>query len=367
MGEVKSNQPISPKRIGIVGTGPASLLKAWFISQRYPESDITLLDSGLQPGGAWYSDHSPGGSEIECGCHIWSYAPVAFNFIEKELGVKLYPMSPPPVFIGKWGSLPYSLKNTLDTYRTFFGKAIRFKFGELSEFNKRPYAHYKPFGKPNKYPKSGSPELIHALLKKLETTDRIKILLNTKLTRLTVNDKVLIESDTQKLEFDHIYLTYVSNLEKADLNGTIYTPQPRQVDYIHFLLQLNKPLCKKISYWRLMNDPIVHRFTDISYQTENREHLILVGIKDKSFHGESSEKLLNYVKDLMLKLKLTDASHQVELIKTHIFPTFYMNRELYAELRNFPKQISVIHSTDLMYGLHYILEEETPHLTQTPK
>lgn len=57
-------------RIAIIGTGPASLLKALFLSASAPDSEITLLDTASVAGGAWYSDQSPAGYEIECGCHI---------------------------------------------------------------------------------------------------------------------------------------------------------------------------------------------------------------------------------------------------------------------------------------------------------
>jgi protoporphyrinogen oxidase len=367
MGDADSSKTSTAKRIAIIGTGPLSLLKAHFLSQKNPSLEITLIDSGSQIGGAWYSDFSPKGHLIECGCHIWSYAPLAYQFIEKELGVKLFDMTPPPIFVGKTTSLPYSLKNTLDTYKTFVKYAFRFKFSALVKNNQKPYIHYKVVGKKNKYPLTGSPELIHSIERLIRENKQIKIILNTRVTEMEIGTQVRLISDQNELLFDQVLLTYVSHIQKLIAPNATLVAAPRQVDYVHFLLSSDQPLQKKLTYWRLMNDPVVHRITDISYQSNHEENLFLVGIKGDAFHAQNENQLFSHVINLMRSLKLISSEQKIERIKTHVFPTFYMDKTIHNALMNYPEKVETIPSTDLMYGLHYLLEAETPHLIKTPK
>lgn len=367
MGDADSSHTSSAKRIAIIGTGPLSLLKAHFLSKKNPSLEITLIDSNSQIGGAWYSDFSPKGHLIECGCHIWSYAPFAYQFIEKELGVKLYDMIPPPIFVGKSASLPYSLKNTIDTYKIFLKDAVRFKFSALRNNYHKPYINYKFFGKKNKYPASGSPELIHAIEKLTHSNPQIKILLNTRVTEMQIGKNVTLISDQKEFVFDQVLLTYVSHIQKLVVPDSTLIAAPRHVDYVHFLISSDQPLKKKLTYWRLMNDSVVHRITDISYQTNHAENLFLVGIKGDAFHSQNEMQLFNHVTDLMRSLKLISAEQKFEHIKTHVFPTYYMDKTIHKALTDYPEKVETIASTDLMYGLHYLLEAETPHLIKTPK
>lgn len=357
----------SPKHIGIIGTGPISLLKAYFLIKKNPSLRITFFDSANQIGGAWYSDKSPKGFEIECGCHIWSYEPVAYKFIESELGIPLYNMSPNPIFVGKRISLPYSLKNTIDTYKISLKLILTGKLKQLKLAKERPSMHYRIFGKKNKYPKTGSPELFNALFSLLKQNSNIEFKLNTRIDSIEINNKVLINTKSEQIELDHLIVTYVSGIKSMIINNKNIEIKPRHVDYVHFLIRLNKALLKKISYWRYMNDSVVHRITDISYQTNFEENLILIGIKGDAFHKQDESLLFKHVTDLMRRDKLINEIHQCELLKTHVFPTYYLNYEAVHALKECPKQITSLHTTDLMYGFHYLLTEETPHLIQTPK
>ena len=104
------------KNVALIGTGPISMLKALLLSEN-ENLQIMLIDEQSRVGGAWYSDSSEKGHEIECGCHIWSYAPIAYNYIEKELGVPLDFMRPGPIFVSSKSKIPYSTKNlVVDVY-----------------------------------------------------------------------------------------------------------------------------------------------------------------------------------------------------------------------------------------------------------
>lgn len=346
------------RRIVIIGTGPISMLKAYFIGKQNPMAHITLIDSGQQIGGAWYSDVSPKGSEIECGCHIWSYNPKVYQFIEQQLDVPLFPMSVNPVFVGKRIKLPYSIKNTVDTYKVFFKFLFTLQWRKIASMKKNPYQHFKLFGKKNKYPKLGSTELIHAIKSKLNSLSNVEIVLNTNVTSINVLQQVEIKAGESLYHADILYLTYVSKLAHLIINKKVFDIAIRQVDYVHFLIALDQPLLKTLSYWRLMNDEVVHRITDISYQSKHQENLILVGIKGDAFHRKSEDVLVNHVKELFLRYKLINASFEFTKIKTHVFPTHYIKHEALDELKKFDDKIKVMHTTDLIYGLHTLLTEE---------
>jgi len=343
-------------QIAIIGTGPLSMLKALLLAKNDPLCSITLIDRASQVGGAWYSDRSPKNHEIECGCHIWSYVPTAYRYIEKELGIKLYPMRPNPVFVGNRVHVPYSIKNTVDSYKALLKITFGLKWKRFKSLKSNPDINFRFIGKKNKYPKTGSPELIHALEKKISANSNISVLLNTTIEIIEIDERIKLNTKSDFLEFDKLYLTYVSEVGSLKIFGKQIDIKPRQVDYIHFLVGFNQPLSKKISYWRLMNDPIVHRITDISYQTNFEEDLVLVGIKGDAYKANSEEQIMNHITELFKKYKLIDDTVKTEKIKTHFFPTHYLDETSIEQLKKSSDKIDLLHTTDLMHGFHFLLE-----------
>ena len=345
------------KKLFLVGTGPISMVKALLLSKKFPNATITLLDSNPEVGGAWYSEYSPKGHEIECGCHIWSYSPKVYNYIQNELGVSLAYMHPTPLFIGKNIKLPYSTKNFLDSYRYIFKSFITGKWKNL-RLNNNPAYYWKIGGKRNKYPKLGSPELIHALETKIREARNIIIQNDIRVLEISANNDVIINTNKGELKGDYVTLTSVSEIGKVRALHEEINIEQKRIDYIHLTLQLSRPLLKKISYWRIMDDPVVHRYTDISYQTKNEENIVLVGIKGDAFDKMSEQELVDYNKTLMLKYGLIDQNYKLENIKTHIFPTFYLAGEVRDKINQIDPRVELLHSTDLIYGMQYLLQEE---------
>ncbi|MBK9192767.1 MAG: NAD(P)/FAD-dependent oxidoreductase [Crocinitomicaceae bacterium] len=129
----------------MVGSGPCSLIKAIFLAQENPNDQIIIIDSASKIGGAWFTDQSPSGYDIESGCHIWTYVPEAYEFIEKNLGIKLYPVAPSPVFVGGKIRLPYTLKNTIDSYKTVSKLLLKGKWNQIKKLKKIPVFNTKFF------------------------------------------------------------------------------------------------------------------------------------------------------------------------------------------------------------------------------
>lgn len=346
------------KEIAFIGTGPLTLLKAYLLAKSNPDINITLFDCSDQLGGAWYSDKSPLGNEIECGCHIWSHVPSAYHFIEKELGIKLYRMKPNPIFIKGKVRLPYSLKLTIHSYKALIKTLVTFNWKHFKILKQDPEINYRIFGKYNRYPKLGSPELINTLKKKIEALSNINFQFKTSIELFDIAQKVHLKSTEKQYEFDHVYITYVSRIKSLQFNKLPITVESTQVDYIHFLISLNKPILKSISYWRLLDDKIIHRLTDISYQTNFTENLILIGIKGSAYNKDKEPELVDHVTQFLKNKKLVDESFKVEKIKTHLFPTYYLSKDSLATLASHPAQVTLLHTTDLTCGFHFLIEKE---------
>ncbi|MCB9224301.1 MAG: FAD/NAD(P)-binding protein [Crocinitomicaceae bacterium] len=347
-------------KIAFIGSGPVSLLKAYLHAKGNPNDEIIIIDQHNRVGGAWYSDISTSGHEIECGCHIWSYCPEVYDFFKKEFELQLQPFNPNAVFVGKHFNLPYSLKNTINTYTFIAKNTLTGKFSRNKEVRTEPMWHTRIFGKKNQYPLKGSVELINSMKRKLDALSNVEFLLGKQVDAIDVMTKVTLAfREGEKLEVDKAILTSVSEIKEVNsASKKIELVQDRR-DYIHLLLSSNQSFRKKISYWRLMNDNVIHRISDISYQTENKENLLLVGIKPDPFYSKSEDELTEYCRHFLLNKGVIVQNQSLDRIKTHVFPTYYIKEGLRNQINNIDLQkIELIHSTDLIYGFFRILKKE---------
>jgi len=178
------------KEYVFVGSGPICLIKAVLLLKIKSTTKITFIDSATKGGGAWYSDLRQGESQVETGCHIWSYCPEAYKFIQEEIGVPLIDMTPAPVFNKGKLNISYGLKGTLDSYKFILTNLIKLKFDVFSRIRNLPNIHYKIFGKHIKYPRKGSPELIEKLLGKLSEDTRVSFLFDNDVKVINVGDEM---------------------------------------------------------------------------------------------------------------------------------------------------------------------------------
>jgi protoporphyrinogen oxidase len=347
-------------KLVFVGSGPVSLLKAYLHAKDNPADEIVIIDLHKRVGGAWYSDISETGAEIECGCHIWSYEPTVYEYFKSEFGLKLIPYSPNAVFVGNIFHLPYSLKNTIDSYKHLLKNSLKGKFSVNRNIKNDPRFHKKIFGKKNLYPLKGSVELINSMKSKLDGFSHVTFDLGKQVQDILIDDSVtLIMKSGEKLNCDKVILTSVSEIETVqNSEKKIELVQDRR-DYIHLLLASDEPFKKKISYWRLMNDEVIHRFSDISYQTDNKENLMLAGIKPDPFYEKTEEELADYCRQYLVKKKVIKADQDLRRIKTHVFPTYYIKEGLRDQINQLDKsKLELIHSTDIIYGFFRTLKAE---------
>jgi len=341
-----------------IGTSPINLLKAYLFLKKNPDLSIHFIDINPSIGGAWFSDVTENNNRIESGCHVWSYCPEVYQFLKKEFDFELINFNPSPVFVKGKIKLPYSIKTIFDSYK-YILKNTFLNWKKLKEIKNNPSYYFKIFNKKNQYPSKGSPEFIESLLKKIKNYSNVKFTLNSKITHINCTDSnIEVYTENSVFKCEQLFLTSVTDfsmIQKNDLDIEIVS---KRRDYIHVLLEFDKKALRKISYERLMNDKIIHRITDISYQTNNEEFLMLLGIKEEMYYKLTKKELFEYVKKYLISNKVIHSSHQVERIKDYIFPTYYIDLELREKIKSLDTRVKLLHSTDLMHGIFYILKEE---------
>lgn len=344
--------------IALIGTSPINLLRAYLILQEDPQKQITFLDASHQVGGAWYTDYSPKGFEIESGCHIWSYQPEVYNYFKKKFDLPISPINPSADFIGKKIHLPYSVKNSITSYSALAKNLLTLNFKAVKGLNENPAVSFRIVGKKNEYPKLGSPMLVNALVERLKKYDNVTFQFNSRIQSISIEDEVTLQLEDAAIKADFIYLTSVSDIKFIQSREKLIQLKHERRDYDHLLIQLDQPLKKKLFYWRIMNDKVIHRVADISYQSAANEHLILIGIKEDAFNTQTKEELRQYCFEYMKSKKLVDDEFSFELLKYYQFPTYYISGDIRAKINELsPEHCYLSHSTDLIYGSYFLLKE----------
>jgi protoporphyrinogen oxidase len=348
---------INLKQIILLGSGPISLINAFFLLKDKSLEQLTIIDSASQIGGAWYSDLSPNHHKIECGCHIWSYCPEVHDFIIKQLGVPLYPISPKPVFNKGKINISYPAKSILDSYKFILQNILSLKFENIKNIKKSPKVYYTVVNKKNVYPKHGSPELIDALYSILKRDERVNFFLNEKVDAILINEKVTVTTESNSFVCDKLFVTSTSHLNQITHHEKTIDVKNTKIDYIHFLISLNKGAKKTSPYIRLTSDSIIHRVADISYQTDFKENLLLFGIKEDGYHRQSREEILSHIRSYLESQNIIDKSYTLDFIKEHIFPTYYSTQKTRDSINKLDlSKIELIHSTDIMHGIYFLME-----------
>ncbi|MEO9534301.1 MAG: NAD(P)-binding protein [Crocinitomicaceae bacterium] len=344
------------KQIIFIGTSPINLLKGYLIAKENASTEILFIDKHERLGGAWYSDTSPNGLEIECGCHIWTYCPEVYDYLSNELHIEMENMKPSPIF--KYGrtNLSYPLYTIKNSYQYIIKNAAMFRFSELKNIKNNPEISWRIFGKKNQYPKAGSPVLIERLKELLDQLSNVKFEYGKVINEVVCRDQIEVITDDKKYVCDKLYTTSVSSFSKISNQEKELELSHSQRDYIHVLAKASKKPKYKATYHRLVNDPIIHRITDVSYQAQHKEHLFLAGILEDAFEKCNSEELTNHLKTYLIKNNVIDSETELTFVKNHVFPTYYIKPEDRKKLQNFDPRVECFYSIDLMYGFYYILK-----------
>lgn len=346
------------KQVVFIGTSPINLFKGYLLAKAAPETQFTFIDQYDRLGGAWYSDKSELGHEIECGCHIWSYNPEVYKYFKETLGLNMEKMKPSPVFKYRNMNVSYPLFTIQDSYKYIFKNSITLRAKKLKAIKDSPQYYWKLFNKKNQYPKEGSPALITKLKALIDDLQNVNFLLGKHIDEINFADQIKLKGSGFEMVCDQIFATSVSSVKTLSKDKKLLKLQQNQINYIHLLVQSDKKPKKKATYHRLINDKAIHRITDVSYQSSNEEFLFLVGIHQEAYDSMEPSALVDHFRKYLLGQKIIDDGYQTKFVKEHFFPTYYISEEQREEVKNFDERIELSYSTDIMYGFYYILKEQ---------
>lgn len=343
------------------GTGPVSVIDGVIKSQ--DKKTVLFIDDKQQVGGAWVAIPVGKYGELEIGCHIWSYNKKGYNFLQSFLQLNLIDLNPQPYFLKGDIKISYDRKNLLGTLKKSVNQLARLKVRGLYKFyTENPSARLPLVSKKYQYPKGGARDIQAAIANRLEKSSA-ESLLSERIETLNKKEDVwevtLVGGD--KVLAKNIKLTSTSSISQITKGDTVIQIKNERVNYIHFHLVLDKHPLKPFSYIRLLGHDLIHRISDITYQLELNEDghaVILVGVfEDKlntySTEGEVSNEILKYMKT---KGYFSDETKVVYSQKNE-FETIYIDPNQVEKIRTLDDNLDVLHTTDLIYGIHYREEE----------
>ncbi len=346
-----------------VGTGPISVVDALCTAAK-DEHSVLIIDEKNQLGGAWVAIEVGEYGRLEIGCHIWSYNRKAYDFLRSFLELELIALSPSPQIINGNKTLAYDYKMVVLTLRRLASDLFRFKLKSLINFvRKNPSARLPLIPKTYLYPKGGARDFQHALVKAVEKST-VQLALNHKVIALRkVEQWWELKTGTGNLYYSKaVKLTATSAVKRIEANGKQLDIQHRNVTYSHFHLVIDQQLKKPLSYLRVMDDQLIQRITDITYQLEWSKNsaytVLLIGIFfDKKDRNATED---NLVQHLLTYLKghnwLADSAQLIYSQLNH-FETTYIPADQLKSIGAIDETLEVIATTDLIYGVHEKLHD----------
>lgn len=351
--------------ISYIGSGPISVIDALCTAAR-DERSVLIIDEKKQLGGAWVAIEVAEYGRLEIGCHIWSYNRKAYDFIKSFFELELITLTPSPQIINGNKTLAYDYKMVVLTLKRLASDLFRFKLKSLTHFvQKNPSARLPLIPKSYLYPKGGARAFQHALINAVEKSS-VQVALNHKVIALRKVDQLWeLKTETGNLYYSKaVKLTATSAVKRIEANGKQLEIQHRNVTYSHFHLVIDQQLKKPLSYVRVMDDHLIHRITDITYQLEfakNSAHtVLLIGVfYDKKGDDAAEADLVQHILTYLKKQNWLTASAQLVYSQLNHFETTYIPADQLKSIEALDETVEVIASTDLIYGIHSKLKDWT--------
>ena len=344
----------------IIGSSPVCLLEA--IYSHSIGIKTCIIDNAGELGGAWKKLNTEKGEikNVEIGCHIIEKDRKVYRFFKNKLGLELLEMQPAPKIIVKNKCVPYNLKNFIAIFRNarnYFGYAHGLKqfifdlglFGkELAQFNLKYYTFSKD-----------SITFIDRLRTEVQKRN-IPALCSANIISAGINtSEKIIELCTEKgglIRTNKLAITYNTNFNSILIDGKDRTDmlQRKKYEFTHLHFFIQDKLMKKISYWRIFNNAVLHRVSDMSNQIirSSNEHLICAGIYASSLEGKTNDSLTETILSELKKLKLV--SESCRILKTELNSYKGMYTDLY-DLKSIQKEtnnlIEVLNTLDIARGI----------------
>lgn len=346
-----------------IGTGPITAIDAIY-RQMQSKGDVLLIDEKAQIGGAWVAIEVGDFGHLEVGCHIWSYNKKAYHFLRTFLNLELIALSPQPFFVKGNKKLTYDYKNAALTLKRIVSDSSRLRFKALMEFLfNNPSARMPIIPKKYLYPKGGAREIQGAIINALHETE-IKMELGQKVLSASKKNGYweLHTTNGKNYITKELYLTSTSALERIEFHGRQIKLEHRKVNYSHFHLVIDRKLKQKLSYVRVLDDPYIHRLSDITYQLEQQTDpnhtVLLVGcFYDKKPIDMSDNSLIHHIFTYLKKRNWVEEDLKLVYSQINHFETTYIPKHQIEAINNLDHTIQLIHTTDLIYGVHKKMKE----------
>jgi hypothetical protein len=349
-----------------IGTGPISVIDACLESKA--GRAVLMLDEKEQLGGAWVAIDVGEYGRLEIGCHIWSYNKKAYNFLEIFFDLDLIELTPQPYFIKGKTRLIYDHKNGLTTLKHTARYLKQLNFKKMGTYLRHhPAARFPIIPKKYRYPKGGARDLQTAIEHKVAASN-----ISTKMqTQISTLNKVVggweLLSDEGKTFFTkNITLTATSAVREINFEDQAIELTHRYLNYTHFHLVVKDKLLKPCSYIRVLDDKIIHRISDITYQLETKVEagysVILVGVFDAELGKFDSANSLEetgkeYIVDYLVKKGFLAENPAVAYSQMNKFETTYISQDQINAINALDDSINVMATTDLIYGVYFRLKD----------
>ena len=344
-----------------IGTGPISVTDA--LHHKAKSARILMIDDKNQVGGAWVAIPVGQYGDLEVGCHIWSYNKEVYQFLEKFYQLDLIDLKPQPYFLRGRTRISYDQKHGVTTLKQIGKYLKKARLGQaINYMRKDPSARFPIIAKKYRYPQGGARDLQQALVKRIDRAE-IGIQLSTTVEKMNFenNEWQLMLSNGSEVKSKEVVLTATTSVRTIEANGKTLELNHKPLNYTHFHLVVKGKPKKPCSYVRVLNHPIIHRLSEVTYQLEHEQKepvtVYLIGVFDKTLpkdmsEGEMADELHHY----LIGQGYIQSENELIYQQINRFETTYIERSQRPSVAELP-QLKLLATTDLIYGFHTYLKD----------
>ena len=336
------------KQIAIIGSGPISLFEALY--QAKLGNQVVIFEQKENIGGAWSTVQYDDGEDYEVGCHIWDVHKKSYRFLEQFLDDKLTPLQPSPNIIYKNNKFPYDWKNNI-----ILLKLLKNNFKGYLSIRK----YIKPVIIKRKYfyPKGGSAQLIKQLKYEL-ISNRVEVRLDSEVKGLKkINNSWELQESSRTHFFDRIIVSSMSMIKEISFDEQNFVLKHKETVFTHFHLIIKGKTPNPISYIRVMGHRFIHRISDISSYSNNKNYVFSIGVFNKKIDINNEDEIVESIFLFLKKNKFVSKDSEVIRFFKNDYTASHLDKEQSHTLRNIDNSLTLLKSTNFIYGISDNLEK----------
>lgn len=339
-----------------IGTGPIHIADAFFHAETKHEK-VMMIDRHSEIGGAWVAIKVGNYGQLEIGCHIWSYNKKVYRFLNEFLDLDLIKMNPQPYLQKGKTKIKYDHKNALRTTRETLMRLKKLDFKSLKIYLlENPSSRFPIISRPYLYPRGGAREFQDKLIQKIQET-AVEIELNKEVSVAEFKNDVwnISHSNGDSIQSRELCLTASSALKKIIFKGEEYPIEYKTIDFSHYHIVFEGELAKKISYIRVLNHPLIHRISDITFQLDNQSgkelSVLLVGvIPDELARYDKETEVIAAISEFLLANSIINDKNKFQFSQKNSFKTAYIPEDVRDNINALHPSIELAGTSDIIYG-----------------